>query len=268
MTALDAAAPAEILHRRFTFEDVRPPPEAVCAAVGYPPGEVPEVLLEAIGAVTAPGEALWSIEGGCFLHDEVAVDLPAQAIRARGLSFQTGKIVTGQLSRATSLGAFLCTAGRGIEALSRELMAGGDPFTSYVASAMGSLVVEAAMDRLQEEFAGRMAARGLRTSNRYSPGYCGWHVSEQQRLFQLLPPGFCGVRLTESSLMQPVKSVSGFIGVGARIRFADYTCSLCEVDACIYRDARKRKASGGATCGPASPVQDAAPSPSYEAEET
>jgi len=225
---------------------VRPAPAQVAAAVGYPGGQVPEVLLEAIKVITAPGETLWSIEGGCFLYDEVSVDLPAQSIRARGLVFRTGKIVTGQLSRATSLGVFLCTAGRGIEALSRQLMAGGDPFTGYVASVMGSLVVEAAMDRLQEEFAAKMAGRGLRTSNRYSPGYCGWHVSEQQRLFQLLPSGFCGVRLTESSLMQPVKSVSGFIGVGSRVRFNDYTCNVCDVDACIYRDVKKRKASADA----------------------
>jgi len=241
-----AAAPAQALYRRFTFAEVSPSPEAVCAAVGYPPGEVPEELLEAIGVITAPGEPLWSIEGGWFLHDEVAADLPAQSIRARGLVFRTGKIVTGQLSRATSLSVFLCTAGRGIEALSHQLMAGGDPFTGYVASAVGSLVVEAAVDRLQEEFAAQMAAQGLRTTNRYSPGYCGWHVSEQQRLFQLLPSGFCGVRLTESSLMQPVKSVTGFIGVGSRVRFNNYTCSVCDIDACIYRDVKKRKAAGGA----------------------
>jgi hypothetical protein len=246
------AAHPERLQRRFTFAEVRPPPEAVALAVGYPAGGVPDVLHEAIDLVLAQGEALWSIEGGCFLYQDVTTDRAAQVVHADGRAFHTGKIVTGQLSRSTALGVFLCTAGKGIEELSRSLLAQGDPFTGYVANSMGSLVVEAAMDRLQEAFGAWMAERGLRVTNRYSPGYCGWHVSEQQHLFRLLPDGYCGVRLTDTSLMQPVKSVSGFIGVGERVRNNDYTCSVCDVDACIYRDVRNRKAAAaaGGACGP------------------
>ena len=236
-----AALPFEPLHRRFAFEKVRPPADLIATAVGYPAGEIPEVLAEGIEAVVARGEALWSIEGGCFVHHDVSVDPKEERIRARGIDFHAGGIVAGQLARSTALGVFLCTAGRGIEELARELIAGGDPFTGYVANAMGSLVVDGAMDLLQEEFGARMADRGLRITNRYSPGYCGWHVSEQQRLFQLLPAGYCGVRLTDTSLMQPVKSVSGVIGVGERVRFNDYTCSRCELESCIYRDIKKRK---------------------------
>jgi hypothetical protein len=236
-----AAAGTGPLRRRFTFAEVRPPAEFVAAAVGYPPDEVPEVLGEAIEAVVAHGEALWSIEGGCFVQEDVSFDPGGERFRAGGIEFQAGAIVAGQLARSTALGVFLCTAGRGIEELSRALLAGGDPFTGYVANAMGSLVVDGAMDRLQEDFGARMAGRGLRITNRYSPGYCGWHVSEQQRLFRLLPAGAFGVRLTDTSLMQPIKSVSGVIGVGERVRFNEYTCSRCELESCIYRDIKKRK---------------------------
>jgi len=73
-----------------------------------------------------------------------------------------------------------------------------------------------------------MAQTGLKITNRYSPGYCGWVTSEQHKLFALLPKDICSIRLTESSLMLPIKSVSGFIGIGPNVRFNPYTCQLCE----------------------------------------
>ena len=119
-----------------------------------------------------------------------------------------------------------------------RFMSRGDPFTSFVASWMGSLAVERVADRLQAAVAERAAAGGLHLTNRYSPGYCGWPVSDQQKLFRLLPPDFCGVRLSETSLMQPIKSVSGLIGLGERAVFNDYTCERCDLESCVGRTVR------------------------------
>jgi hypothetical protein len=98
------------------------------------------------------------------------------------------------------------------------------------------------MDRLQEALADQLGERGIRITNRYSPGYCEWHVSEQQKLFRLLPAGYCGVSLTDSSLMRPIKTVSGFIGVGPEVRRNAYTCGLCELQDCLYRRLREESA--------------------------
>jgi hypothetical protein len=48
----------------------------------------------------------------------------------------------------------------------------------------------------------------------YSPGYCGWHVSGQRKLFAYLDPGQIGITLSASCLMSPIKSVSGVLIVG------------------------------------------------------
>jgi hypothetical protein len=239
--ATDVASP-QALHRQFTFGELRPPLREVGAVLGYPAGEVPEVVEAAVEEVSAHGEELWSIEGGCVVIPEVSIDRSAHVLRTRGVQFDVGRIVAGQLSRSTALAVFLCTAGKGIEDLSRRLMAGGDPFTGFVADTLGSLVVEAAMDRVQDALAGELGARGLRITNRYSPGYCEWHVSEQQKLFRLLPAGYCGVSLTDTSLMRPVKTVSGLIGVGPEVRRVPYTCNLCELQDCLYRRRRDEKA--------------------------
>jgi hypothetical protein len=53
-------------------------------------------------------------------------------------------------------------------------------------------------------------------------------VSDQHDLFSLLPEDFCGIRLTESAMMVPVKSVSGIIGIGPGVERVDYQCKNCQ----------------------------------------
>jgi hypothetical protein len=48
----------------------------------------------------------------------------------------------------------------------------------------------------------------------------------------------CGVTLTDSSLMLPIKSVSGVIGVGPDVKKMDYTCGLCSFADCFRRKKR------------------------------
>ncbi len=241
MEARDAAG-MERQEFRFTYAEVRPTLHELALVLGYPGGEPPEPVRDAVEQVEARGEGLWSIEGCCVLWPELVVDPIGHELTAGGVAFQVGKIVGGQLSRATSLAVFLCTAGKGIEELSRGLMSGGDPLTGYVADSMGSLVVDGAVERLHEAVGRSMAARDLRITNRYSPGYCEWHVSEQQKLFRLLPAGCCGVSLTDTSLMRPVKSVTGFIGVGPEVRRVPYTCGLCDLPDCLYRRLDRERA--------------------------
>jgi hypothetical protein len=82
-----------------------------------------------------------------------------------------------------------------------------------------------------------METDGLKITNRYSPGYCGWPVSDQQILFALMGQNICDIRLSESSLMMPVKSVSGIIGAGMHVKSKGYSCAACDTEYCLYRDA-------------------------------
>lgn len=74
---------------------------------------------------------------------------------------------------------------------------------------------------------------------RYSPGYCGWHISGQKKLFDFLRPEQIGVTLRDSFLMEPLKSVSGVIVAGPReIHNFPITygfCRHCETRSCRQR---------------------------------
>lgn len=73
----------------------------------------------------------------------------------------------------------------------------------------------------------------------YSPGYCGWHVTGQKKLFQILKPEQIGVKLNESFLMTPIKSVSGILIAGKKsINYFkpkwDF-CETCVTYSCLQR---------------------------------
>jgi hypothetical protein len=77
------------------------------------------------------------------------------------------------------------------------------------------------------------------TVMRYSPGYCGWHISGQKKLFKFLDPGQIGISLGESFLMQPLKSVSGVIIAGPR-EIHDFQDSYPFCSECQGHDCRQR----------------------------
>ena len=67
------------------------------------------------------------------------------------------------------------------------------------------------------------------TTFAYSPGYCGWHVSGQRKLFQFLKPEQIGITLNNSCLMTPLKSVSGVLVSGpSDIHIFNNNYSFCE----------------------------------------
>ena len=96
----------------------------------------------------------------------------------------------------------------------RNYLTEGDAALSYLVDTVASVTEEQATDVLHDHIEKQMQMQGLKITNRYSPGYCDWSVSEQHLLFSFLPANFCGITLTESSLMVPIKSVSGIIGIG------------------------------------------------------
>ena len=88
---------------------------------------------------------------------------------------------------------------------------------------------------MQDELEAVMKEAGFSITNRYSPGSCGWPVSDQQLLFSLFPDKYCGISLSDSSLMDPLKSVSGIIGIGRNVKKTAYTCDICDIENCMYR---------------------------------
>ena len=172
----------------------------------------------------------------CYFVKYGALDLEQYTLTIEGTTLSVGKIIARQLRGAEAYAFFVCTAGMDFEDYQRELMRKGDMVRVFIADALGSVIAEKAADRMEESLQMNIDKLGWKHTNRFSPGYCSWHVSQQQLLFPLFGTQEpCGVHLSDSSLMTPIKSVSGVIGVGPNVRHLDYTCGLCDFDKCFKK---------------------------------
>ena len=225
---------------QFEFKDLKPSVSQIERVLGYPEGESHETVAEYIAEVLKEAEEVCRIRAEYRIFDNVRFIDTEKSVRINDQVFDIKKIVFGQLKKSESIAVFLCTAGEELGLRSSREMKGGDLLKGYIYDVAGSEIVESAADLMQNELKEKINISGKRITNRFSPGYCGWYVEEQHKLFSLMPDNFCGIRLTPSALMDPVKSVSGFIGVGENVKHLPYTCSLCDMKDCIYRKSRKQ----------------------------
>ncbi|MCU0454865.1 MAG: methionine synthase [Bacteroidales bacterium] len=226
-----------MIHKTFLFDfrDLNLTVEQIERAMGYPEGESHEPIYDIAARVMKEAEAICDLKAEYRIFENITFDPTNKKVTIGEVTFDIGKIIFGQIRKADSLALFTCTAGKGIGENSRRAMKESDLLEGYIYDVIGSEAVEAAADLMQNELEVEMSMEGRKITNRFSPGYCGWDVSQQHRLFSLLPGNFCGIKLTDSALMDPVKSISGIIGLGPDVRRMPYTCSLCDMKDCIYR---------------------------------
>ena len=223
---------------QFNFKDLKISASQVENVLGYKEGEDREIVTDLIEEILKEAGEICSIRAEYCICPEVQFDNTDKSIEVNNISFHLEKIVFGQIKKSDSVAVFLCTAGAEIGIRSREAMQERDFLKGYIYDVVGSEIAEAAADLMQNELEKTVVSSGKKITNRYSPGYCDWDVVEQHKLFQLVPDNFCGIRLTESALMDPVKSVSGIIGIGENVKFNPYTCKMCDMKDCIFRKNR------------------------------
>ena len=153
-----------------------------------------------------------------------------------GTIFKVGGIIASYLEGMTEACIFIATAGREFSVGLSSLKKSGDILSEYVADAVGSVIAEECVKALERDLAAGINAPH---SLPYSPGYCAWDIREQKRLFALFPDSEpCGVTLSESCLMSPEKSVSGFFAIGKDLVPQPYRCEVCTNRTC-YKNRHK-----------------------------
>lgn len=208
--------------KTLTYPQLAITPADIYEAMGYHDALPDAVTIQETRAIVAEVQQ-WLQPAFCFL---VVPQLPA---------FNIGHIIQRQLRGSEAYALFICTCGTRYEAYQQQLQQQGDMVRVFIADALGTVIAEKTADQMEIALQESIHKLGWHHTNRFSPGYCGWHVSEQQQLFPLFSGHTCGVRLTPSSLMLPIKSVSGIIGLGPDVRHLDYTCGLCDFKLCYKR---------------------------------
>ncbi len=140
------------------------------------------------------------------------------------------------MEHADRVAIYVVTVGDGISQRAIRFRQGDDAFAAWVVDALGSWAAEGAADALTELIQ-RHLKDGEALTLRYSPGYCGMETSEQTKLFALVKADSVGVKLLPSLLMQPLKSISGLVGLGPEEAITTYrsACDRCPQVGCHMR---------------------------------
>ena len=145
-------------------------------------------------------------------------------------------VIAELLKQCQKVAVFVVTIGNRLGDVVRQLAGDGLMVQAAVLDVIGSDAAETLANVVQDIISKEAAAGGLGISQRFSPGYCDWKVSQQKMVFRAMDGETSGVRLTDGCLMVPQKSISGIIGIGPRDEVEGYNpCSTCKKRDCIGR---------------------------------
>ena len=136
------------------------------------------------------------------------------------------------LEKADFLSVVVATLGEGVMALYKQYDKEGDLIKAYLCDAFVNYQMDLMMKTWRESF---VEMYDVGSTFPLSPGCCDWDLAEQVLLFSLLEPEAIGVRLSESSVMYPLKSLSAIVGFGKDLPFMKEECLYCGRKNCNYR---------------------------------
>jgi hypothetical protein len=133
--------------------------------------------------------------------------------------------------------AGVCTIGAALETHVAALWEAREMPLAMMLDSVGSGAVESLAEYVNDLLCQEGIARGVKVTNRVSPGYGGWDVAEQQLLWRLCPGDAVGVTLNEACFMTPTKTITILAGAGRDARVDDYfsQCARCWMPGCAYR---------------------------------
>ncbi len=184
----------------------------ILRGVGYPPGvAVPLPIRRSVDHALVEARPWLQPRGTYALYTVAAQTKRSLRIGGTTIDGNIGEYLHG----ARRIAVFMVTAGSEISRRAALAAQRGDAFAGLALDAIGSWATEAAAEALLAKVARRLRP-GESFTLRYSPGYCGMDLAQQHNLFRLAPAAEAGITLLPSLLMQPLKSVSGIIGLGPR----------------------------------------------------
>lgn len=162
----------------------------------------------------------------CYINEK----LP-DAVIVEGRRLES-KVLRKNLDAVERIFPYVVSIGPELEKASAKM---SDPLERYYLDVIGNIALAAVRQQLHDYLCKKFA---LKKISFMSPGSLqDWPLEAQRLLFQLLPDleSAIGVRLTESFLMIPTKSVSG-IYFQTEVSF--FNCQLCQRGRCPGRKAR------------------------------
>ena len=145
--------------------------------------------------------------------------------------------------KADVLSLFALTIGEDVTVKIQQLFRSNQFLLASFFDTAASVGTDKVADVVENYFYEQLCREGRISNNtkvmQYYPGYCGWHLSGQKKIFKFLNPGKIGITLLKSFIMKPLKSISGLLIAGDKeihiFKDAFSFCSQCDTHYCQKR---------------------------------
>lgn len=233
----------------FEFSDTRPDcnvPEAeYVRLLGYPP----ERPLADRARELADGALEWFSKNGrpwIYAREADSLQLQEPHFTINGTAFSS-RLLRDQFSQTGVTRTVLVAASAGpeCEAHARELWQDDKPDEYFFLEILGSAVVEHLVALANGHICAWADAIGKVALPHHSPGYSGWNITEQIKLWEILRTAASGalpgeLTVLESGMLKPKKSLIGLVGIASDLKSAGgfarlVPCENCALPNCQYR---------------------------------
>jgi hypothetical protein len=207
--------------------------------------------LEGRAREIADAARLWYAEHGrpwIYARQTAALELSGSQIKINGSGFSSPPLLeqfhTAQVHSALLMAV---SAGPQCEEKARALWLEGKPDEYFFLEMFGSAVVEHLVAVTNGRLCGWADQQGLAALPHYSPGYSGWDVSDQTKLWGLIRQvaggKFAGkLEVLDTGMLRPKKSLLAVAGLTRHLDIARscaklVPCENCSLPGCQYRRA-------------------------------
>jgi len=201
-------------------------------------GKTGEIILETTRKEIEQGYCLFEPKG---IYSKVMIKNISSEGRINlenGLHLEINNSMLNLL-RGTSYLAFgLSTIGNHLEEKVAELFAKNEYPKAIALDAVGTVASRFLSQYIRSAVCQEAKEQNLQTTKYFTPGTFEWDISQQKNIFEIIPADKIGVKLTESCMMVPKKSLSWVIGIGKEIIIISKendSCKICLAENCQFR---------------------------------
>ncbi len=216
--------------------------------LGFPKGHT----LEGRSRELADWARQWHAEHGrpwFYAQQLDALELAGEKLRVAGTEFSS-KQLHDLFAEAQADSAMLVavSAGGECEEKARELWREGKPDEYFFMEVFGSAVVEHLVTVASGRICGWADQNKMAVLPHYSPGYSGWDIGDQVKLWNLICQNgashFDGrLAVLETGMLRPKKSLLAVFGVTRNLEKARRLAKLIPCENCSLPDCRYRRGS-------------------------
>lgn len=149
-----------------------------------------------------------------------------RTIELEGSGAFEGPLAARALAGAEKVALAVCTIGPALEARMNQLFS-DDPVAAMALDGAGTAALRRISDVIIRDLEDVAADHNWGLGMRAQPGQEGWSIWQQREIFDRLPTEEIGVRLNDSCLMIPRKSISFVMGMGPDMRPDAVACDFC-----------------------------------------